>query len=573
MADTLEVAKAKLRPQQDLVYAIIGGLAASMAGALLWAVITVATNYQIGYMALAVGLLVGFSVRFFGAGIDQVFGIVGAFFALLGCVLGNLLSQVGFIADAESLGYVDVLTFLNWDMIVAIFTESFSIMDLVFYGIAAYEGYKFAFRPIPEEQVNEIAAGTVPPLSQAKLRLPIIIGLLVVLFTSFYFLQRGSIGIKTFHYPTGERLSEGMMEYGVENGAWTYWWENGNVQQTGFYKKGLLDSVWQLYNEEGLRYRKSSYKQSLQHGNSEEYYPNGQVSNSGNFVMGRQQGPWIFYFEDGTVSQRGFFKEDQYDGIWEIYHPNGKLSAKGSYNKSEPTGLWTYLNEDGSKTLETETDSNGQLHILNAWDSKGEQVVINGNGLYTTYFGPGQVMETGQVRNKQHTGVWKKFFVNGKLSEEGEYRDGTYYLLNAWSSTGEPLVTKGEGIYESYYDSAGNVQQSGKIAGGLRSGEWKTNYLGGKPLMTMVYSEGKPEGRQATYFESEQISAEGSMVKGKREGEWKWYHENGNVESVVTFVGGLKQGSQFFYDDRGNLLRTEVYVDDTMTSVKAGTEE
>lgn len=63
------------------------------------------TEYQIGYMAIAVGFLVGFVIRLTGKGIDKIFGISGAILAIFGCLLGNLLSNVGFIANAEGLRY------------------------------------------------------------------------------------------------------------------------------------------------------------------------------------------------------------------------------------------------------------------------------------------------------------------------------------------------------------------------------------------------------------------------------------------------------------------------------------
>src|SRR5688500_1248606 len=133
--------KVLLRKQQDPVLAAVGGLSAAILGAIVWAIVTVATNYQIGYMAIAVGLLVGFSVRYFGAGVDKYFGYIGAILALIGCAFGNLLSQVIFAANAESVGYMDILILLNFDLIVLIFEDTFSPMDVLFYGIAAYEGY------------------------------------------------------------------------------------------------------------------------------------------------------------------------------------------------------------------------------------------------------------------------------------------------------------------------------------------------------------------------------------------------------------------------------------------------
>lgn len=108
-------------------------------------------------MAIAVGFIVGYSVRYLGKGIDQVYGIMGAGLALLGCLLGNFFSLVGFAANAENLGYLETLSSIDYSLIPTIMTETFNPMDLLFYGFAVYEGYKFSFRPITEEEIKEHA--------------------------------------------------------------------------------------------------------------------------------------------------------------------------------------------------------------------------------------------------------------------------------------------------------------------------------------------------------------------------------------------------------------------------------
>ena len=101
------------------------------------------------YMAIAVGFVVGFSVKFAGKGIDKIFGVVGAAGALFGCVLGNFLSQVGFVAQDPEIGisYFEALNVLlsNMELTVEIMKETFSPIDLLFYGIAIYAGYRSAF--------------------------------------------------------------------------------------------------------------------------------------------------------------------------------------------------------------------------------------------------------------------------------------------------------------------------------------------------------------------------------------------------------------------------------------------
>jgi len=151
----------KLKLEQNLPMAILAGLVACLVGALLWAVITVATEYQIGYMAIAVGFIVGYAVRFMGKGLDPIFGVIGAAFALLGCLLGNFFSLVGFAANDMAMTYVETLGSIDYGIVPEVMMETFSPIDLLFYGFAIYEGYKFAIRPITEEEIREHATDIV----------------------------------------------------------------------------------------------------------------------------------------------------------------------------------------------------------------------------------------------------------------------------------------------------------------------------------------------------------------------------------------------------------------------------
>jgi len=133
--------------EQNLTAGIIAALIAAVVGAALWALITVAIKYQIGWMAVGVGALVGLVVRKVGKGSSMSFGVVGGLFALLGCLGGNLLSTVGFIAQTDSISFFQALSNLPLTAIPDLFAQTFSALDLLFYAIAIYEGYKLALRP------------------------------------------------------------------------------------------------------------------------------------------------------------------------------------------------------------------------------------------------------------------------------------------------------------------------------------------------------------------------------------------------------------------------------------------
>lgn len=141
---------------QNFSAALIAGIVVGLVGAILWGVITVATNYQIGYMALAIGAGVGFAVRMFGKGIDEKFGYLGAVLSFFSVLIGNFLSVIGYLANAEGLGYIETLLLFDYAYFPQLMAETFSLIDVLFYGIAVYEGYKFSFRKITEQDILEM---------------------------------------------------------------------------------------------------------------------------------------------------------------------------------------------------------------------------------------------------------------------------------------------------------------------------------------------------------------------------------------------------------------------------------
>ena len=143
----------QIEGNQNLSMGIFGGIIAASIGAAAWAAITVLTNYQIGWMAVGVGFLVGYAVRFLGKGLSKIYGYVGAALALLGCLGGNLLSVCGIISKQEAIPFFDLISRLNPLIIMDLMQATFNPIDLLFYGIAVYEGYRFSFRQITEEEL------------------------------------------------------------------------------------------------------------------------------------------------------------------------------------------------------------------------------------------------------------------------------------------------------------------------------------------------------------------------------------------------------------------------------------
>jgi hypothetical protein len=136
----------QLDDQSNLFMGLIAGAGAMLVGAIVWAAITYFTDYQIGWMSIGVGYLVGIAIRFFGKGKTIVFGISGAVLALIGCLLGNLLFYSGIIAREQGISVLNVffLMLFNPGAVLEVFTIAFDFKDIFFYALAAYAGFSAA---------------------------------------------------------------------------------------------------------------------------------------------------------------------------------------------------------------------------------------------------------------------------------------------------------------------------------------------------------------------------------------------------------------------------------------------
>ena len=150
----VEQALAALRDEQNPGIGVVAGALAALVGAGLWAAVTVMTGYQIGWMAIGVGVLIGLALRKAGKGIDRTFGFAGAGLALAGCLLGNLLAVCGFVSVQQSIPLLQVLGRMNPAVAVELLRATFSPIDLLFYALAVYEGYKLSFRQVTREELS-----------------------------------------------------------------------------------------------------------------------------------------------------------------------------------------------------------------------------------------------------------------------------------------------------------------------------------------------------------------------------------------------------------------------------------
>jgi hypothetical protein len=143
---TTQPAIEQLDDQPNLFMGLVGGVIAMLVSAIIWGALTYFTEYQIGWMAIGVGFLVGLVIRLLGRGKSMSFGISGAVLALAGCLLGNLIFYSGVIAREEAASFLNVFFSLlvSPSAAMEVFRIAFDFMDILFYALAAYVGFSTA---------------------------------------------------------------------------------------------------------------------------------------------------------------------------------------------------------------------------------------------------------------------------------------------------------------------------------------------------------------------------------------------------------------------------------------------
>jgi hypothetical protein len=146
----LEQVRQRLKEEQNLPLGIAAGAMTGLVGSILWALITFFTEYQIGWMATGIGILIGWTMRIAGRGIDKIFGVAGAVLALLSIILGNILAAALILAKIQAVSFIDVLIsmLLQPGLVLEVLGAMILPIDLLFYILGLLAGYWYAFRRI-----------------------------------------------------------------------------------------------------------------------------------------------------------------------------------------------------------------------------------------------------------------------------------------------------------------------------------------------------------------------------------------------------------------------------------------
>ena len=172
--------------------------------------------------------------------------------------------------------------------------------------------------------------------------------------------------------------------------------------------------------------------------------------------LGRKQGKWQKSYNDGTIRYEGQFRDDMPYGEFRYYYPsgelqavnsfsddgvvaqarlyyeNGNLFAEGKYVNQHKQGTWTYYSEPDNKLLAREEYRKGELdgEVVRYYAETGQKLEVihytmgNRNGPYKKYFPNGQLMTEGNYKDDLLDDLFITYYPGGEVQARGYYREG-----------------------------------------------------------------------------------------------------------------------------------------------------
>jgi antitoxin component YwqK of YwqJK toxin-antitoxin module len=226
------------------------------------------------------------------------------------------------------------------------------------------------------------------------------------------------------------------------------------------------------------------------------------------------------------------------------------------------------LDEEDGRIIEVNTYANGYLsgrERLNRKDKFGQR-----QGMWRTFHSNMVSHEEGRYRNDKKDGYWREYDESGNLVQTLKYENGllipeptelaridikrTYHPNAQVKSVGSYLKGTEEGVHrffskEGVVESA-KVFRAGKVVGegvvdpeGRRQGKWKEYYDTGELSSEGSYKDNRREGEWVFFYRDGKEEQRGGYRKGLPDGDWRWLHHNGQFGFTHLGSGAISPGS------------------------------
>lgn len=126
---------------------------------------------------------------------------------------------------------------------------------------------------------------------------------------------------------------------------------DNRLQMTGFLNKPVHTSrhgEFKWYYENGNLNQTGQYKNGKPHGKLEFFYEDGKLESFSYYKNGALDGSFSSFHTDGQITAKGEYIDGKLNGIAEFWFPNGLLKSHSEFENGKKVGKWQYYDETGN---------------------------------------------------------------------------------------------------------------------------------------------------------------------------------------------------------------------------------
>lgn len=169
--------------------------------------------------------------------------------------------------------------------------------------------------------------------------------------------------------------------------------------------------------------------------------------------------------------------------------------------------------------------------------------------------------------NGKRTGLWRKYYNNGKIRYTGQFLNGkevgVFKFYSNTSATHPEIVKEflpsDNKAVVKFYDESQKLKTQGQMIGKKREGKWMYYFSDGKTFSEENYKDGKLNGILKNYYPNGKLTQETEYKNNKKHGLSKTYTDGGILIEELTYISGKLDGLAKYYDLKGNLQEKGMY--------------
>ena len=159
-------------------------------------------------------------------------------------------------------------------------------------------------------------------------------------------------------------------------------------------------------------------------------------------------------------------------------------------------------------------------------------------------------------------GIWKKYYSNGKMRYEGQFKDDNpygqfkyYYEEDGKLKTISDFYNNGKSTHTTHYFNTGKIEAKGNYFDNKKDSLWVYYNEAGVKVSEEFYKNNQKNGIwRIFYYDTGTISEETTWKDGVKNGPAKEYYDNGKLKVEKNFLNNLLDGVYHVYDYNGALV-------------------